>query len=642
MSFLKSLFALDLFGVPLFINFKNRKKRSSPIGLFFSLVLIGYLVYQFQNSDIFKRSHPFLVRETIETSGESISIVFKPSDLITFHVSDRYNRKFIDPTMFTFTFQLYYVIANQTTKQMQPVYALNQKLVPCTLAHVGNDSTLYDSLGLTNSLCLNNISFPLKGYLNELTNYYVASDLIICNNATSNGTCKPLNTIYNFFASQTMYYAVSFHSVVVDSSNYQNPLKTKMIDINQIIDIKIMKKLNIFFKNVQLTTDDGIVLPNSQDQWEFSFDSLQQDIQSRTSDSMQLVMMRFWGTNRIDKITRRYEKLPETLGQLVGMANLFMFFGFLITNMKTNFQTMKIILNKLYLIPPDKVKKTKSKIIKKSGEKNDLKLKQTKLGKTISLQMAEKESKRDDSGIWKLKDAVKEDISPNKSLNSVSSGLKFTEIILKNQSKAEIAKEPKTIQFNNSSNDKNDRLDLSKLPQKGEFDDSFILEHYSINDIEKQEKKNKAGPSDILSEKRESKDEVSSKKKFKRQKTTLSNMNDKLAKYFRKNTESPESTENKTKNFHFLDYFTHKLLKKNKKISKLERVYNKEIDIVRILKVLHEVENLKLILLDEDQYLLFNSIVKPYILFDNEEEPKDNPLLRSKSSLLKSPKENRI
>ena len=41
MSFLKSLFALDLFGVPLFINFKNRKKRSSPIGLFFSLVLIG-------------------------------------------------------------------------------------------------------------------------------------------------------------------------------------------------------------------------------------------------------------------------------------------------------------------------------------------------------------------------------------------------------------------------------------------------------------------------------------------------------------------------------------------------------------------------------------------------------------------------
>ena len=49
-----------------------------------------------------------------------------------------------------------------------------------------------------------------------------------------------------------------------------------------------------------------------------------------------------------------------------------------------------------------------------------------KSGKTFSFQMAEKESKRDQSGIWKLKDTVKEDISPNKSFNSEVSGLKFS------------------------------------------------------------------------------------------------------------------------------------------------------------------------------------------------------------------------
>ena len=59
-------------------------------------------------------------------------------------------------------------------------------------------------------------------------------------------------------------------------------------------------------------------------------------------------------------------------------------------------------------------------------------------------------------------------------------------------------------------------------------------------------------------------------------------------------------------------YLLHKIGFRNELIEQAEDIFNEEVDIIKILKSLHEIEKLKLILFDEDQYILFDSITKPY------------------------------
>ena len=646
MGFISTLSFLDHFSVPLLINFRSKKRRSSEVGLFLSFVLVGYLVFQFSQSDLFRRQHPIVVRETIETTGESIPINFKPTDLITVHVSDRFNRKYIDPTIFQLSFLLSFVRANPITNQMEPVYAINSPLVPCTIEHVFFDTSLYASLGLNNSLCLTNATFPLKGYLNEITNYWGRADLTFCDNKTSNGTCKPIETIRQFFNNQTYYYAVSFHSVVVDSSNYTTPFQTKMIDMTQMVDIKILKRLNIFFKNVQMITDDGVIFPaTTNEQWEFSFESLQQDLITRAADSMQLVVISFWGTNKIDRITRRYEKLPDSLGQLVGMANFLSIIGFLIANSKIEFQTLKTLLNKLYLVPSKKKTGSKKMNIKKNNKEKNLK----EISRTKTIFSNKKENDHKEIFNLDIKGSFDSMLPKEDSIAKMQSISKFNKIIKSNESvyskkisqKVENEQKPITMQENEPiTKQENEKFNFKPQKKEEVEDDSFVLEHYSINSeqkIPKTENKNKKienvdskfeDESSLKVQKGGGVDQNTKSKKMNKINTFTEN----LTKFFIKNNNVPDMKNANNIHFTFLDYMAHKTIRKNKNISKLESVYNKEIDIVRILKVLHEVENLKLILLNEDQYILFDSIVKPFIKFDQEDEAESS-LLRSSSTL---------
>ena len=57
---------------------------------------------------------------------------------------------------------------------------------------------------------------------------------------------------------------------------------------------------------------------------------------------------------------------------------------------------------------------------------------------------------------------------------------------------------------------------------------------------------------------------------------------------------------------------------KYKLLKKAEQVLVKELDIIRLLQKLHEIEKLKLLLLNEDQLVLFNSISKPFFEIDDD------------------------
>ena len=52
---------------------------------------------------------------------------------------------------------------------------------------------------------------------------------------------------------------------------------------------------------------------------------------------------------------------------------------------------------------------------------------------------------------------------------------------------------------------------------------------------------------------------------------------------------------------------------KEKIFQKAKRTFDKEVDLVKILKRIHDIEKLKLILFDENQLTMFNFLTKPTI-----------------------------
>ena len=84
----------------------------------------------------------------------------------------------------------------------------------------------------------------------------------------------------------------------------------------------------------------------------------------------------------------------------------------------------------------------------------------------------------------------------------------------------------------------------------------------------------------------------------------------------------------------FWKYVAHKIKQifgfKDKVVYQLEKIFIKEMDIIRLLTRLHELEKLKLILFDEDQLVLFNSLSRPLINISEEllEDSKISPNMK--------------
>ena len=86
-----------------------------------------------------------------------------------------------------------------------------------------------------------------------------------------------------------------------------------------------------------------------------------------------------------------------------------------------------------------------------------------------------------------------------------------------------------------------------------------------------------------------------------------------------------------TLNFNLLQYIKSKVLCWNNFkaniINHSEELYKSELDIVKILTKIHEIEKLKIILMDEDQRTLFHTLSKPFV---TEEEYVNDNLKTSK------------
>ena len=642
MTFLKHLSFFDLFRIPVIFYFDGSSKRFSALGILCSIGIYAFLLLQFAQSDLFLKNSPIVVSQSIQTAHAN-RIQFDETSLIIFNVADSAARLYLDPSIFNIVFKYY----------TDPIHFQYFELKKCKKQDVKFNETLFDLLNLNNSLCLNDINktFKLEGSWDEYFISYAAVSLFLCNNLTSNYTCKSSEEIDKFFNtwSNFKFFSVTFHNSQLDLADYKNPFKITYKTDFQFIDTAVKKRFNIFLKTAEVETDNGWIFPEKKVQKNFMFETKEFDFQMRTDKTQPVFQMLFYASKEVVKSSRRYQKLPEVLGSLIGMAHLLMFCFIFFTGLATHVSTLKNILNRLYFFQKIdkkrlKVKRNKKRTLIKTQEVLIKNIEPNQFGvKTpdIIKCLEHLEQKNTSAPLNKLEDII----SPQ-NLNEKTLDLP---ILL-------VEKE-----INSS----------SPLPQNQHTlkEDSFILDHYSLDfDSPKLEKiisddKNKEKTLELenlslptlIDEKnknyflkshfktdhnKSSQDEISAK-------TSKVNENNQNSANLKPLDESAVSKKDKKRLFklkgfrpktskkvennlnlsylEYLWYYLHNALgmKKTPKqnlIYKSEKIYQNEMDIVTIITKLHNLEKLKMILLDEDQLALFNCLNKPIVSASNTEE----------------------
>lgn len=567
---LKFLSHFDLFKRPVILYYHGESKKSSSVGIFFSFAIFMFLIYEFSRSEFFSKSSPIAVIQSLQ-SPSAEKIQFTSNHYFVVAVADKKMGKvIIDPSIFSV--EVIYI--NQTRPIVQKIHA-------CTLDDVPNkNATLFKIMQANHMFCLENKELALEGYMDESSFKFLMITLNICNNLTSNGTCKSPEEIKSFFKSKIL--SIGYSNAEINAKNYENPFNL-IIDPSVIsLDYSFSKTNYVFLKKAEVMTDDGWLFPSLRIESNFMFDRSKLDLELRDNASDPLVKWYFYASKNKTFCDRKYQKLPEIIAYVVGMANFLMIICLLITNLFTYVSNLKFMLNKLYYFESIlKTNKDKDKEIHQNTKNESIVKKNENLIKAnidlseISIDSKELESQTDTNK--RLKELKLSNFSPKTSKkNKLQMTLELksqTKIKAQDSSEISIISSPKnTIPIN--------------LPLKPENTNT----------------KNNSNESPPV----------------------FNNIKD--------NTEANSVNSLNISFYEYLKFLLHKIFfcfknKNDLRIGKAEKIFRKEMDVINIVKKIHDIENLKLLLLDEDQLILFNYLRKPLINLDKN---RDNCLLLNK------------
>lgn len=586
----KFLSYIDLFQIPIKFYFSGRTKLFSNAGVFFSLLIYGLLIYSFAKSDFILKEQPIVVSQSIQTNHAE-KIEFGSDSILSFGIVDYLGNRYWDQTYFTVYVRYFYNVTNYETKE----------LVICTDEF---HTTKIIGFNISNQLCLKNKTFSIEGSLDDLAVSYAAITVAPCDNKTMNNTCKSFQEINDYMDTYPImkYFAVRLRNDRIDGSNYENPFQFNTDIPFQYMDSKVQRTWNIYLKNAFVETDDGWFAPSKSTKQTVMIDKRDSDFRLRKDSDAFFKVILLASKERLT-YTRRYKKLPEALAELAGILKLGQGLFSIITRLVIYIGTLHQVLNKLYIFP--KLKKPKRRGKRNFSNKQDPQkalppLKALEISQPIAMSKPLTQL----PFIEKLPEPEQNGMKDYEEFNKADKGVVES---------------------------KNYHINPKELK-----DDSYVLEHFSqegdINNINIKP----IDPSNVnpilplsvsLPPKNPPNTQIIIESKGKNKPTMskrISSMFLSLKSFARKEKQGWE--------LGFFDYLWYiwcriissiskkKLSPKHRVIEAAEKAYINDMDSLGLLKKLHDLDKLKMLLLDEDQLALFNFISKPVVTPFNDNE----------------------
>lgn len=347
MSFCISLISqLDLFRSPIVIKFEKNEKNSTYFGFIFSLAIIIFLSVYFFNSDVFLKQLPTIVN--IDIANVNRPHISYKDKLFAISITDESSVAYNDDTIFEIKVVNRYLQVSPSNNGFYYVKNITKSLHLCQPSDFKNNE--YINLGLKGAYCLDNNFFETQGFWDENKLMFLEITIEMCDNKTSKKICKSTTEIQRFLNGKD--FNVYYEGINLDPKNYTSPMNPISYNDYYFIDTTMKKISNVFLKNINIKTDDGLILNNFNEINNILFDSKETDILGALDNSSEtyniVFQCNFYSSRSSENMQRIYQKLLDALSNLGGIANIAMIFGYIITSIESSFTLKKKVMNALY------------------------------------------------------------------------------------------------------------------------------------------------------------------------------------------------------------------------------------------------------------------------------------------------------
>ena len=650
----KILGKLDLFKRPLLLRVAKQETVSTNCGLFLSFLIYLSLGAFFSQSDFFQRANPKIITE-FSQSPSAPPIIYGNRPFF-FALKDDSGDISSDPTYFTISVNFVKTGLNDDDKMETNIESKS--------FHQCKQSDFNRSIPtplMTDSFCLDNNNFTLEGSLGDISTTMLQININICRNLSLNGNfCKPMEEIRDYFTKRSFY--LDFANRIFQFKSYESPTFETLYRSVYKLDVNVNKLVNINFQKVSIISEERSITPNKSMIEEVVFEKENVDIGPLISFDDPILSISFMSSKNLVTATRTYQTLPQACAELGGLLSILIAVGNILHKIDNAIYLTTLLMNLLYSFPEEEKKN-------RNMRKRDSKLPTSPRESTKNFELMDTKTNKKEITFTEAKSQVfNENIDINTESPPKLKSLKILEIddAMRIQDKTsnslkELENDKKFIKFDNetASKLKNSSLETSqKIPKSMGFHSARItakvLEHEdsiimtSPKNLRNSEEKIPIPTSPVLHNLASNFEMESLEKSPKkgRQKEPTNMRFSRFMKNFsfsRNKKDSMRSLEDFVKlnektsriSFNVFDFFklitkritNFGLTFKEKLFMRATEVFEKEIDIVKILQRVQDIEKLKYILLNDQQRTLFEVLEKPMIFVDNESK-----LINMKSS----------
>lgn len=339
------VYNLDFFKVNMNLHFtKGRNKFSSIIGFLYSICILTVLAFYFFKSDMIQKLNPTIGTQIIPLlSPPYININDKKLNLIfgMTGVNDLSSFQ-IDPSIIRINIAFAQIEIKKQMKQFNP-----GKFHLCTQEELQNQ-TFINNRNNFSGYCLDSFNYDLNGWLLDSNFSTLVLQIYICDNKTSNNTCKSPEEIDSFL--ENKYFLLIYQDFVESLQNYENPISEFQRVETFRFSRSIATKFRVNLIKGELTQNDGII-GNSYKNLEYYTQADYKDFQTyyrNLEESSPIAEIYFLSANKLKKTSRVYEKFTDLLARLSGIANTLMAIGFFVITIYQNFSMKIYFVNKLF------------------------------------------------------------------------------------------------------------------------------------------------------------------------------------------------------------------------------------------------------------------------------------------------------
>jgi len=646
---------LDLFRKPLFLRVAKAEMVFTNFGIVLSCVIYACLSYFFSQSDFFLKLNPTIVSESSQLA--LAPALLYQNKTFSFAVKDAAANLVDDPTYF-------YVEIG-----MVNLAGPNMEYEPKSY-HLCNESdanSIDDFATIEDTFCLDNSTFTLTGILGDAMTSFLQINLYQCQNSSlNNNSCQTQDDIDNYFSMKSLN--VNYKNTIFQLKSYEAPTVNAFLSEVYKLEAKLNRLVTISMQKASVITDETVVLTKYSEIDTLIYETEKSEIGLTVSPADPIISVLFFSSKDVLTVHRSYQSLVNAFAVLGGLANILLILGNFLSKIDNAVHLTTLLMNFLYSFQqpePDNDKDNKNKNKNKKNKNN----------KKNNKKMDRKESNDEN----KVKDIPKKSSAWNLELISLFP-------LLKNEKKVEIEKNIETPQIKKYdfqfSEEKSRVLNenaefksvtlredvqrlkkdstaqslshkFEKVEEKILNDESVVMSMHSIDNKQNRPEKSQR-PSEMPTIKflNQAVSGVSSKLKDHESASPSS----RLGRFFKKiiSTKTPKADNSKSLEefvqisdktnqisfsmFEFIKLMTKKagrfaLTFKEKLFERAHEVYQDEIDIVKILKRVQDIDKLKYLLLNDQQMMLFDVLEKPMIFVEENEKE----IFHSFSSFINSP-----